>query len=62
MEVSLPKTFVEAGPHQSGRAVQEWVDGSFRGNLGEVFIRCNNVLLLGAAVMGRAGLGKAFAQ
>ncbi|CAK9068112.1 unnamed protein product [Durusdinium trenchii] len=41
---------------------EEWVDGSFRGNLGEVFIRCNNVLLLGAAVMGRAGLGKAFAQ
>uniref|UniRef100_A0A7S0ZSF1 Sm protein F n=1 Tax=Noctiluca scintillans TaxID=2966 RepID=A0A7S0ZSF1_NOCSC len=23
---------------------EEWVDGSFRGNLGEVLIRCNNVL------------------
>eukprot|EP00444_Apocalathium_aciculiferum_P025328 CAMPEP_0183429556 /NCGR_PEP_ID=MMETSP0370-20130417/48955_1 /TAXON_ID=268820 /ORGANISM="Peridinium aciculiferum, Strain PAER-2" /LENGTH=112 /DNA_ID=CAMNT_0025614639 /DNA_START=11 /DNA_END=346 /DNA_ORIENTATION=- len=25
---------------------EEWVDGSFRGNLGEVFIRCNNVLYI----------------
>merc|ERR1712206_59409 len=25
---------------------EEWVEGSFRGNLGEVFIRCNNVLYI----------------
>uniref|UniRef100_A0A7S4UJI6 Sm protein F n=1 Tax=Alexandrium monilatum TaxID=311494 RepID=A0A7S4UJI6_9DINO len=25
---------------------EEWVDGSFRGNLGEVFVRCNNVLYI----------------
>ncbi|KAL9649687.1 hypothetical protein ABK040_003364 [Willaertia magna] len=25
---------------------EEWVEGSFRGNLGEVLIRCNNVLYL----------------
>ena len=30
-----------------GDLPQEWVEGSFRGNLGEVFIRCNNVLWLG---------------
>merc|ERR1719276_243513 len=25
---------------------EEWVEGSFRGNLGEVFLRCNNVLYI----------------
>ena len=28
------------------------MDGSFRGNLGEVFIRCNNALTLGFAFRG----------
>ncbi|EPR59532.1 putative small nuclear ribonucleoprotein f (snrnp-f) [Toxoplasma gondii TgCatPRC2] len=25
---------------------EEWVDGSFKGHLGEVLLRCNNVLYL----------------
>ena len=25
---------------------EEWVDGSFKGSLGEVLIRCNNVLYI----------------
>ena len=28
---------------------EEWVDGTFSGNLGEVLIRCNNVLYIRAA-------------
>ena len=27
-------------------STEEWVDGTFSGNLGEVLIRCNNVLYL----------------
>jgi hypothetical protein len=27
-------------------STEEWVDGQFAGNLGEVLIRCNNVLYL----------------
>mmetsp|Transcript_7137 Transcript_7137/g.15596 ORF Transcript_7137/g.15596 Transcript_7137/m.15596 type:complete len:85 (+) Transcript_7137:90-344(+) len=27
-------------------STEEWVDGGFKGNLGEVFIRCNNVLYI----------------
>lgn len=25
---------------------EEWADGNFRGNLGEILIRCNNVLYI----------------
>ena len=27
-------------------STEEWIDGQFSGNLGEVLIRCNNVLYL----------------
>ena len=27
-------------------STEEWIDGNFSGNLGEVLIRCNNVLYL----------------
>ncbi len=27
-------------------STEEWVDGAFAGNLGEVLIRCNNVLYI----------------
>jgi hypothetical protein len=44
-----------AGPHVPTPALssdaqlastEEWIDGQFSGNLGEVLIRCNNVLYL----------------
>lgn len=28
---------------------EEWLDGNFKGSLGEIFIRCNNVLYVRAA-------------
>ena len=27
-------------------STEEWIDGAFSGNLGEVLIRCNNVLYM----------------
>lgn len=27
-------------------STEEWIDGQFSGNLGEVLIRCNNVLYI----------------
>ena len=30
-------------------STEEWIDGAFAGNLGEVLIRCNNVLYLRGA-------------
>lgn len=27
-------------------STEEWIDGEFSGNLGEVLIRCNNVLYI----------------
>lgn len=27
-------------------SAEEWIDGAFQGNLGEVLIRCNNVLYI----------------
>jgi len=30
-------------------SAEEWVDGAFQGNLGEVLIRCNNVLYVRGA-------------
>ncbi|EOD10326.1 hypothetical protein EMIHUDRAFT_317040 [Emiliania huxleyi CCMP1516] len=31
---------------QSMASTEEWIDGEFSGNLGEVLIRCNNVLYM----------------
>ena len=35
---------------------EEFVDGQFAGMLGEVLIRCNNVLYIKAADVGRGGV------
>jgi len=39
-------------------STEEYVDGNFTGNLGEVLIRCNNVLYLRAAPEDDAGEGE----
>jgi small nuclear ribonucleoprotein F len=36
---------------------EEWVDGAFAGRLGDVLIRCNNVLHVSEVIGGGAGAG-----
>ena len=40
-------------------STEEYIDGAFTGNLGEVLIRCNNVLYLRGAPEEAAGGGAA---
>jgi len=41
----LPRLFSPSLAPQLA-STEEWIDGQFSGNLGEVLIRCNNVLYL----------------
>jgi small nuclear ribonucleoprotein F len=40
------RSFLTPGNPTQLASTEEWVDGQFAGNLGEVLIRCNNVLYL----------------
>jgi len=36
---------------------EEWIEGALAGNLGEILIRCNNVLFIRAASAADASVG-----